>query len=193
MSRGAKVSLLGMYYADQTILDGVQMPEGVDVDAFKTYLLGETSSQEILYPEPNVLREMIAAFYKLNIDRYTRIYETTVYDYNPFENYDITTEETRTPNLVQTSENSGTDTSDSFVKAFNDGELTQNGQAKATLGTKNEVKNTGSEKIERHEHGDASVRSASQVVIEMRQERLFSFWKLCVDEFSKEFCLGFYN
>lgn len=193
MSRGAKISLLGMYYADQTILDGVQMPEGVDLDAFKTYLLGETSSQEILYPEPAVLKEMIAVFYKLNIDRYTRIYETTVYDYDPFENYNITTEETRTPNLVQTSENSGTDTSDSFVKAFNDGELTQNGQAKATLGTKNEVKNTGSETIKRREYGDASVRSASQVVMEMRQERLFSFWKLCVDEFSNEFCLGVYN
>lgn len=193
MSRGAKVSLLGMYYADQSILDGVQMPEGVDLDSFKTYLLGETSSQEILYPEPEILKEMITAFYKLNIDRYTRIYETTVYDYNPFENYDMTTEETRTPNLLQTSENSGTDTSDSFVKAFNGGELTQNGQAKATLGTKNEVKNTGSETIKRREYGDASVRSASQVVMEMREERLFNFWKLCADEFSKEFCLGVYN
>lgn len=192
MGRGAKVSLLGMWSYDKSILDGVQVPEGVDLDSFKTYLLGETSSNEVLYPEPETLKAMITAFYKLNIDRYTRIYETTVYDYDPFENYNMTRTEKRTPNLTQKSVNSGTDTSDSFVKAFNDGDLVQNGQAKATLGTENTITNSGEETIWWNEKGDASVRSASQVVMEMRQERLFSFWKLCVDEFKHEFCLGVY-
>lgn len=199
MSRGSKISLSGLYMWDNSLFDGFQLPEGItdEKDNLIQMLLMETSSQEVIYPEPETMKRAISAWSSVEVARWSRIYETTVYEYDPFENYNMTTHEerTRTPNLTQTSQNSGTDTSVSYVQPFNDvGTMTQNGKAEATLGTKNTINNTGTEKevYDKTEVGDASVRSAAQVIKEMRDERLFDIFRLIIDEFCRQFIVGVY-
>lgn len=212
MAFGATMSVMGIYNycnGNPDIFSGFKVPEGVDRDGLINKILFDTSEMECLYPNPLVLQLGITAWADTNIQQWSRLWETCTYEYDPFENYDITEEykrtpnlthnTNRTPNLIQTSKNSGTDTSDSFVVPFNDNaNLVQNGQQKATLGTQNTINNTGSEQTNiteggsdefiRHTYGDASVRSASQVILEMRQERLWSFYQYVIDSFIDNFC-----
>lgn len=190
----AMLSVMGLYNYDSTIFDGLQVPDGIDKDSLITYLLYETAEQEVNYSNPEFFKKMVSAWSALNIERWKRIYETYTYDYDPFENYDMTIEETktRTPNLTQKSVNSGTDESDSFVAGFNDSAgLTQNGKATATLGTENTITNSGNEEetIKRREYGDASVRAIPDVILQERKERIANFIEdVIVPEFMERFC-----
>lgn len=190
----ATLSPLGLYEYDNTVFDGWEMPDGVDRDAVIDLVLSETMGMEVNFPNADLMKRLVSSWSKLNIDRWTRILETYNYSYDPFENYDMTITETRTrtPNLTQDSTNSGTDTSDSFVKGFDDASgLVQNGQAKATLGTKNVITNTGNETEEftRTERGDASVRAVPEVIELMRRERLGNFVEdVLIPDFISKFC-----
>lgn len=217
MALGATMSVIGIYNycKDSTdIFSGFNVPDGVDREGLINKILFDTAEMECLYTNPLVLQMGIKAWTDTNIQQWTRIWETCQYDYNPFENYDMTEEyertpdlihnTTRTPNLTQVSQNSGTDTSDSFIVPFNsDIPLMQNGQQKATLGTQNTINNTGTETSNttdsgkdtytRRTYGDASVRSASQVILEMREERLWSFYQYVIDSFIDNFCNKCYS
>lgn len=190
---GAKLSIAGLYNYDNSIFDGFRVPpNNVDINkSIIRQIIRKSDMQSCIYPHPTVLKDAIKDFCDLNYDRWDRIYQTTVYDYDPFKNYDMTEtyKRTRTPNLTQTSKNAGTDTSKSYVKGFDSG-IVQNGEAVAELGTSNTINNTGTENDEytRITTGDASVRSTSQVVMEMRAERQYNFYSYVIDEFINEFC-----
>ena len=191
------------------IFSGFAVPAGVDRENLISKILYDTCDMECLYTNPWVLEDMITAWTACNIQQWERLWETCTYDYNPFENYDMTEEytrtpdlrynTTRTPNLTQVSTNSGTDTSNSYISAFNDTSgLYNNARQTAQLGTSNTINNTGTETDNRTEtgtekytkttKGDASVRSASQVIEEMRRERLWSFYQYVIDGFIDNFC-----
>lgn len=192
MARGAKLSVLGLYNYDNSIFDTLNLPDGMNKDALRDRILIETAELSCLYPNPNIFKIALKAWSDTNIQRWERVWNTIQYTYNPFENFDMTEEyeHTRIPNLTQTSQNSGSDTSDSFVKGFDNGSLVQNAQAKATLGTNNTIKNTGSEieSYKKHSYGDASVRAVPDVIKSEREEKLYDFYKYIINDFKRNFC-----
>lgn len=93
------ISLAGLMHADNTILDALQLPAEMTADEkeeIKYNLLAETQELEILYPDPESMKHAILYWSKKELDVWSRLYETTQYEYNPIYNYDRTESETVT-------------------------------------------------------------------------------------------------
>ena len=88
MAISASLSLYGIFQYDDTVLDGLNVPTGMDLDTVKNMLLIETSGMSILYPDAPFLKKAIALWSAERSDVWKKLYNTTVLEYDPIENYD---------------------------------------------------------------------------------------------------------
>ena len=88
MAVSASLSLYGIFQYDDTILDGLNVPTGMDADTVKNMLLIETAGMSILYPDAPFLKKAIALWSAERADVWQKLYNTTVLQYDPIENYD---------------------------------------------------------------------------------------------------------
>ena len=88
MAVSASLSLYGIFQYDDTILDGLNVPTGMDPDTVKNMLLIETAGMSILYPDAPFLKKAIALWSAERSDVWQKLYNTTVLEYDPIENYD---------------------------------------------------------------------------------------------------------
>ena len=124
------ISLAGLMHADNTILDALQLPAAMTADEkeeIKYNLLAETQELEILYPDPESMKHAILYWSKKELDVWTKLYETTQYEYNPIYNYDRTEEET-----VTTSGTNQASGQDSRSGTGTDSSTTQNSGSDST-------------------------------------------------------------
>ena len=87
----ATLSLLGLYNWDNTILDGLTLPEGFtldDLSALKNNLLIETAEFEVLYTDPTFLKLAITEWCNKRKSTWKWLKETQNYNYNPIWNVD---------------------------------------------------------------------------------------------------------
>lgn len=111
MSRGATLSIMGLYNNDPTVLDLMEFPEAF-TDAqkqnVKENILIECAELEFLYPAPTVAKSIIGIWSKKEVPYWSRIYAAALAEYDPIENY--RRNETETITDGKTEEHSGTDT-----------------------------------------------------------------------------------
>ena len=112
MSRGATLSIMGLYNNDPTVLDMMVFPDGF-TDAQKTTtkenLLIECAELEFLYPSPEVAKTIIGIWSRKEKLYWDRVYRASQAEYNPIENY--RRNETETVEDGRTEEHSGNDIS----------------------------------------------------------------------------------
>ena len=112
MAVSASLSLYGIFQYDDTVLDGLNVPTGMDLDTVKNMLLIETAGMSILYPDAPFLKKAIALWSAERSDVWQKLYNTTVLVYDPIENYDRC-EESSEENIgnehVQSSQERSTD------------------------------------------------------------------------------------
>lgn len=112
MAISASLSLYGIFQYDDTVLDGLNVPTGMDLDTVKNMLLIETVGMSILYPDAPFLKKAIALWSAERSDVWQKLYNTTVLEYDPIENYDRR-EESSEENIgneqVQSSQERSTD------------------------------------------------------------------------------------
>lgn len=105
MAISATMSLWGLWKYDNTVLDSLQLPAALDPDTVKNNLLMETASLEILYPDPDFLKQAIGIWSEKQLPVWQQLYDTTQYEYDPIANYD------RKEHVVETTEGSTTGSS----------------------------------------------------------------------------------
>ena len=101
----ATLSLLGIYNWDNSILDGLTLPDNFTADdlvVLKNNLLIETAEFEILYSEPAFLKLAITEWCNKRKSTWKWLKETQQYEYNPIWNADYDRYNTR---LLDQSEN----------------------------------------------------------------------------------------
>ena len=110
MSRGATMSIMGLYNNDNTVLDMMVFPEGF-TDAQKTTvkesILIECAEFEFLYPAPEVAKTIIGIWSRKEKPYWDRVYSASQAEYNPIENY--RRNESETVEDGRTEEHSGSD------------------------------------------------------------------------------------
>ena len=114
MSRLAHLSLLGLYNWDPTLFDLMQLPDGIQKETLVENLLAETAELETLYADPAFMKAMIGVWSAKQLDVWTKLYNTTVFDYNPIENYNRM--ETGTETGSGSTTHSGTDTREHDIR-----------------------------------------------------------------------------
>lgn len=99
----AKMSIVGLLLADNTIFDNMVLPTGVDHDLVVSNICNECYDLGVYQPDPDYMKFAIATWSRRKLWSWTKLYETLNFTYNPIWNKDGTITET------ETRETSGTD------------------------------------------------------------------------------------
>lgn len=114
MSKGALLSILGLYHMDETIFDSMQLPAGLDRNTIVDGIIQDCMELEILYPNPEAMKTMIRIWSAREMPVWTRVYNAELAEYNPIENYDRhqndSRQETHSGDDVTVTSNEGTST-----------------------------------------------------------------------------------
>lgn len=97
MSRGATLSVLGLYNFDSSLFDDMAYPSGFTSDEKQTVvgnILMECAELEFLFPDFNAAKQAIGIWSRLNVAVWERIFTAANLEYNPIENYNRTELET---------------------------------------------------------------------------------------------------
>lgn len=169
----ATLSLLGLYKYRPQVLDELALPEALekDRDQIMGNLLMETAELEILFPDPDFLKEAIGVWSRKQVPVWTELYETTQYEYNPIWNKDGTVTELETRDLKGTADRDHLETRDlagtssgetvasgtdkSYVFGYNSDTAAQDREATSESGTTDSVESTSTGTV-RHDENEAT-------------------------------------
>lgn len=184
MPVSAQMSLWGLYQIDNTILDGMILPFGMDDDVVKTNLLLETESMEILYPNTDFLKAAISVWSAERKEVWDKLYATTQLTYNPIENYDRLESGVNSGNA----NNSGSNTSTNSNTSYDSGQFRDT--AKNVSSGSNSSTSTNS--FSSRTHGNIGVTTTQQMIEQERKSVQFCMTAFIIDDFISRFCVGVY-
>ena len=113
----------GLYNYDNTLFDGFNVPEGLVKQIAIDAILMRTRELEILYPDFTYMKNRITIWsnkYQIN---WKKLYDTTVLEYNPIENYDRMEDWTDTDDETTTSARDNTRNTNNTVKSTSTNEI----------------------------------------------------------------------
>lgn len=113
----------GLYNYDDTLFNGFNVPEGLVKQIAIDTILMRTRELEILYPDLNYMKTRITIWsnkYQIN---WKKLYDTTVLEYNPIENYDRMEDWTDTDDETSTSARDNTRNTTNTVKSTSTNEI----------------------------------------------------------------------
>ena len=169
----ATMSLLGLYNRNNTILDGLVVPDGVDRDALINNLLRECAELEVLYPQPEILKFFIAEGSKERFPVWKKLESTLHYEYDPISTYDRKEE--------WTDESRGT--SEALTAGYN--------SAGADVPEARSSANSNGKRTGRS-YGNIGVTTTQQMIEQERRISEFDIDHIIINEFKKTFCLLIY-
>ena len=195
------VSLVAVYNYDNSILDDLEIPEGMDANVLKKRLLFETAELTLLYSQPDVLKEMIENWSESRVEIWQKLWDLGQEEYDPLVNYDRTETESlvhgKTIGTVYQNNGSAGGTTQNDVYGFDSGDPV--GKDKTTVnnhrndnGTNTET-TSGTDSTTRTSKGNIGVTTYQQMMkeeFEMRPK--LNMYKYIVEEFKHEFCVLVY-
>lgn len=169
-----ELSIRGLYLADNTIFDSLVIPSQLDHDTAVATILLNCSELEVLYPDPDMMKESIGYWSARRTREWAMIYASLYKeDYDPFTDYDRNEEYSATSSSAMTEQ----------VRGYNE-EALQN-----AAGSSGNI--TNSHTI--HQYGNSALGTNQDIItkeIELRQK--FEIYDIIADEFKKDFCLAVY-
>lgn len=106
----SKLSILGLYEADNTLFNNMVLPDGVDKDTLVAEIISECADMEVLYPDADYMKMLIGYWSGGMLDNWQKMYDALSQNYDPLNSY--RKETTHSGNKSNTSTNS--------VKAYNE-------------------------------------------------------------------------
>lgn len=152
MSRGATLTVLGLYNYNSSLFSDMAYPEGFSDDDKQTVvgnILSECAELEILYPDYETCKTMIELWSKINLSVWNRIFSVSQLSYNPIENYNRTEQETITGDLRETHSGNDVQATTGSDTVTNNGEETntQSGNDTTNGIRRNTQTNSGTDSI----------------------------------------------
>lgn len=88
MSRGARLTILGLYEYNEDIFAGFDVPAGMDRETALNEILLQCGDLELIYPTYNILKLAITNWTRIEMPIWEKLYNTENFDYNPIWNVD---------------------------------------------------------------------------------------------------------
>lgn len=203
---------------DPTLLDTFPVPEGLDRDIVCGTVVEYCMPFEVLYASPELFKRHLEIFARRRLPVWQKLYNSTVQRYDMLSDtetdkqYSGSDTDTRTPDLARTrtpdltteGNNSGSDSIEQQVSAFNSSDYANREKQTTTLGTKNVVHSsgneteteTGTEKTVRErgtaEHVTGRNRPAAELLKAEREAALFDVVDFIATDIKCNFCLLLY-
>lgn len=135
----ARLTLNGMYEYDQTLFDGMILPEDYDRDALLFEILQRSGQLYPYHQHPAMLKTAIRLWFSRNFLNFDRTMDALISEYDPIENYNRFEDWTRTPDLTDEDKHTGID---STAHAGNDA-LVRTGQDTVANSGKDTTEHSG--------------------------------------------------
>lgn len=196
----AKLTLIGMYNYDDTLFDGLQLPDYFDTETLVNTILFTGGEFGVLYPSVPVMKRFISAWSAKNQRYFERLALLMETDYSPLENYnrqekwnDKGTSESNS----DVTTNSQTDTTDTGqVSAFNSSQFENRTKdtGKETVKDKSEANASGSFDTTRegYARGNIGVMSSQDMFIQEMSVVGISPYDVLAGDFINECCIKVY-
>ena len=113
MGMQAKITILSLYQWDNNLFNLLQLPEGIDKESLVSLLVTKCATLEILYPNPEVMKNLIGLWSIQSQYTWNKLLATITAEYNPIDNYDRTETRTNTFSAEGSSTDGGKDTTTS--------------------------------------------------------------------------------
>lgn len=205
MAREATLSILGLYNWDNTIFDFLVLPEGLEKQTCIDNIISRFAELEILYPNPVILKNLIGVWSKTCQYEWNKLAKTLNLEYDPIANYDRKEERTLNTEGKGTSDNSGSDVSQTSgqgtekVNGFNASlnmvnrarnDTTNNGSI--TYGKKTAETFEKEDKEIIRAYGNIGVTTTQQMMQQERDIAKFNLYDIIAEEFKLRFCILVY-
>lgn len=196
---GVIIPLIALYNFDPTIFDGLKMPTAADLDPNLEYiddfpslsnadlrdeLLMQIGELSPVYSKPDVLKHSIAVWARVHKLEWLKLWQSTIYKYNPIWNKDGSYKETRSGDGSTTY--GRTDTNN--VTGFDTNSFSPNAQNVAGGTDKNQFNDS----LTRTETGNIGVTTTQQMLKEEREAAVFNIYDHIIEAFKKRFCIMIY-
>lgn len=196
------LTVMGMYQYDNTLFDSFIVPKAMEnlKDTIIDSICLGTQELEVLYPSVPTLQYAIGVWCKAMISVWEKMYNTTVLEYNPIENYNrtetITESEKRNDTLTSTTESTGNSEQINQNVAFNNTDFANNeknmvNNDTSLTGNTNNAYNTD-RTTTNSTKGNIGVTTSQQMIEQERQVSEFNIVQFIVDDFKQRFCLMIY-
>lgn len=198
------LTILGLYNYDNSIFDNLITPPGISMDSVTENILVELGEIEVLFASAPFMKMAIGIWARKNYMVWEKMYNTTILDYNPIENYDriedFTDTETRNLSASLTGNDSTVTNSNSTdtVAGFNSaslvdsaGNLTTGKQDNTAVSNTTDTGTVGSVHSGRT-HGNIGVTTTQQMLEQERNIVKFNVIDYIIDDFKNRFCILVY-
>lgn len=170
------LSIMGLYEHDNTIFQGLQLPEGLDQEAVIHEILLQCAELEIMYPDINILKLAITTWSIANQYTWQKLYDTMVVEYNPIWNVDA--------NVTIDRNTSGSGNATDAVKGFNSNTWAESDKTDTT--------SEAEEDVYEHRTGNIGVTTTQQMLEQERKIAEFNMISYIAQSFKQRFCLLIY-
>ena len=211
----SKLTLIGLYNYDNTALDLLSFPEGIDKNLAISTILLRCGEFELLYPSLPFVKSLCDVWSKKHYYTFQKWVNLINIEYNPLDNYDRHEEytDTRTGSDTHSGEDS---TSGSTTPAQTTTTTTENVSAYDSSTYQPKAQNTDSVVVnvagsdsstithgevisredelthEAHLYGNIGVRSSQELFDQEKEVARFNIYEQIADIFCEEFCLMIY-
>lgn len=183
------LTLRGLLNYDEDLFAGATFPEGIDKDRVIDAILWDGGDFELLYSNPDYIKQHLPHFCASHFYKWERLYNTLNLEYNPIENYD------RMETWTDEGEagTSGTQTNDllavNSAAPFNETELLprESNTDTGTVGTVGE--SSFSNEHTGRTHGNIGVTTTQEMIAQERRVAEFNLYRLIAGDFIEEFCV----
>ena len=216
----ACLTLWVMYSYDKSILEGIELPEGMDENILTSYILMYCGHNKVRYPSLPLLSNLIHEWFISNKRQFERLWYTVNVDYEPIENYDrkeeyekkgntkgkSTAETSSTENTNGSSDRVPNTVNEKEVSAFDSPEYqkaernTETGNEKTTVKNENimTAKNENNSESGQEEsftmraHGNIGVTTTQEMLEQERCIANYNIYKDIALKFEDEFTICVY-
>ena len=194
------LTLIGMYNYDNTIFDGLTLPDEINKNDFINVLLMRSGEFELLYPSADFLKPAISVWAMKWKPTFVKWVEGQKASWNPIENYDRYEESGETT----TSSGSGSDstsvsgggTNEHTVSAFDSSTYQpadkNENSSSSSSNSSTQTSGTSNRDFSSHIHGNIGVRDSADVLRNFYDIAEWNMLEHMADLFVKEFCIMTY-
>ena len=205
----------GLYNYKDTLFNEFKVPDGMDKQTAIDTICMRSRELEVLYPNLEFFALRIGMWSRKNQYNWKKLYDTTLLEYNPIENYDRVEDWTDTDSETGTNSrdnnitntisnevmNSGTVTEQNtafnagladHAKEISDSDTTTNSSGSTTEKESGTSKRDVTHKRTGRAHGNIGVTTSQQMIQSEREVAMFNIYDVIAESFVENFCLMVY-
>lgn len=203
----AILPLLSLYNYDPSIFEGLHVPTVSDLDPALEYvdnfkplsdadliaeLLAEIGEMTPVYPDTDILKQFITIWAKIEKPVWTKLWQTTIFKYNPIWNKDGTYKEKRSGSSSGNNTTTYGRTDTHSVTGFDTNAFSPSEKDEAGGTDKGSSGASYTDTLERTESGNIGVTTTQAMLKEEREAAAFNIYSYIIDAFKKRFCIMIY-